>query len=397
MRKQRKKHTKFYALAMAVIMLLGTLVTPAVAEPNQYSIYDDPYAEPDGFWALDCSPEMQATWEERERQLYQAYLVFWEAVGDFDGPPEQVFLPYMEALERGEELDDPIFRAYKAYKEAYKIYLAEETPNLPVETPAPVETPTPVEDGITISASAFGFGGMVTVTVTFGPDGIIRALRVDAPEETPSIGGRTAERSYTDKFVGASNGDEVDGIAGATFTSTAVKDAVNIAVKTFQEEKAGTSIGEAPAANTAYASTQAVNVDGKAVTFECYALKDANGNSTNYIKLRDLAVLLNGSAAQFEVGWDGSVTITTKAAYTPNGSELSTPYTGDRAYQETTAVTKVNGQAADLAAFVLNDDQGGGYTYYQLRDLGQALGFNVGWSADKGIFAETNKPYDPNN
>lgn len=148
---------------------------------------------------------------------------------------------------------------------------------------------------------------------------------------------------------------------------------------------------------TAYASTQTVNVDGKAVTFECYALKDANGNATNYIKLRDLAVLLNGSAAQFQVGWDGSVTITAKTAYTPNGSELSTPYSGDRAYQETNAATKVNGQTANLAAFMLTDDKGGGYTYYQLRDLGKALGFNVGWAADKGIFVETDKPYDANN
>ena len=28
---------------------------------------------------------------------------------------------------------------------------------------------------------------------------------------------------------------------------------------------------------------------------------------------------------------------------------------------------------------------------------GKALGFNVGWAADKGIFLETDKPYDANN
>ncbi len=26
---------------------------------------------------------------------------------------------------------------------------------------------------------------------------------------------------------------------------------------------------------------------------------------------------------------------------------------------------------------------------YKLRDLGQALGFNVGWSAEKGVYIET--------
>lgn len=148
---------------------------------------------------------------------------------------------------------------------------------------------------------------------------------------------------------------------------------------------------------TAYASTQMVNVDGRDIPFQCYALKDESGNLTNYIKLRDLAILLNGSAAQFQVGWDGGVTITTQTAYVPNGSELTTPYSGDRTYQNSDTATKVNGQAAQLAAFVLQDDQGGGYTYYQLRDLGKALGFNVGWSADRGIFLETDKPYDPSN
>lgn len=45
----------------------------------------------------------------------------------------------------------------------------------------------------------------------------------------------------------------------------------------------------APAANTAYASTQTVQVDGKPVEFQMYALKDTNGNPKNYIKVRDVA------------------------------------------------------------------------------------------------------------
>ncbi len=148
---------------------------------------------------------------------------------------------------------------------------------------------------------------------------------------------------------------------------------------------------------TAHASTQTVEVDGKAVEFPCYALRDANGFDTNYIKLRDLALLLNGTAAQFEVDWEGSVAIATQTAYTPNGSELSTPFSGDRPFQVVTSATTVDGQAADLAAFVLNDDAGGGYTYYQLRDLGKALGFNVGWAAGRGVFLETGRAYDPDN
>ncbi len=148
-------------------------------------------------------------------------------------------------------------------------------------------------------------------------------------------------------------------------------------------------IDQYAAANGVLPAAQTVELDGEGVEFQCYALKDESGNLTNYIKLRDLALLLNGTAAQFDVGWDGAVTITTGAAYTPNGSELNTPSTGERPYSNAASVTKVNGQEVLLPAFVLTDDQGGGYTYYKLRDLGAALGFHVDWSADRGVFLET--------
>lgn len=44
----------------------------------------------------------------------------------------------------------------------------------------------------------------------------------------------------------------------------------------------------------------------------------------------------------------------------------------------------------ELAAFHVD-----GQPYYKLRDLGRALEFNVGWSAQRGVFLETDKPYDP--
>ena len=136
-----------------------------------------------------------------------------------------------------------------------------------------------------------------------------------------------------------------------------------------------------------------MEVDGKSVVFQCYALKDANGYDTNYIKLRDLADALTGTNAQFQVGWNGNVTITSHQPYTKNGSEQKTPFSGQRSYTRATAQTLIDSRSTDLAAFLLNDDNGGGYTYYQLRDLGRALGFNVGWSPDRGAFIETDKPY----
>ena len=142
---------------------------------------------------------------------------------------------------------------------------------------------------------------------------------------------------------------------------------------------------------TAYARTQTVTVDGKPVTFQTYALKDANGNDTNYVKVRDVASVLNGTAAQFNVTWDGAVNLLPKTAYAPNGSEMSTPFSGDRSYEIASAPTKVSGAVTPLEAILLKDDAGNGYTYYKLRDLGAALGFNVGWNG--GIYIESNQPY----
>lgn len=150
--------------------------------------------------------------------------------------------------------------------------------------------------------------------------------------------------------------------------------------------RANLAAGTAP---TAYASTQNVRVDGKKVEFQCYALKDANGNDTNYVKLRDVASVLSGTGVQFDVGWNGAVNIETGKAYTPNGSEMSKPFSGDRIYKKASSGTKINGFGVNLDAIVLTDDVGNGYTYYKLRDLGAWLGFKVDWSAEKGIFIET--------
>ena len=152
-----------------------------------------------------------------------------------------------------------------------------------------------------------------------------------------------------------------------------------------------------PAVPTAYATSYSILVDGQAVAFDAYALRDENGNDTNYLKLRDVAHVLNGSAAQFDVGWDahsGSISITTGTAYaSPNGSEMSTPFSGDQSYTENTSAILINGTKTDLSAITLTDANGGAYTYFKLRDLGQSLGFSVDWDAASGsIVIDTAKP-----
>ena len=61
---------------------------------------------------------------------------------------------------------------------------------------------------------------------------------------------------------------------------------------------------------------------------------------------------------------------------------MQTPFSGDRHYQKANAKTVIYGESIPFTAILLTDDQGGGYTYYKLRDLGNALGFTVDYDAD---------------
>lgn len=79
----------------------------------------------------------------------------------------------------------------------------------------------------TYSASADGISSTVTVTMTFSKTGITD-VRIDASGETPDIGGTAADtlkKQLLDKQTA-----EIDGVSGATITSTAVKKAAAICI-----------------------------------------------------------------------------------------------------------------------------------------------------------------------
>ena len=149
-----------------------------------------------------------------------------------------------------------------------------------------------------------------------------------------------------------------------------------------------------PASGTAYMRRQTIELDGHDVTLQTYALPGSNGGETNYVRLRDIASLLNGTNAQFGVDWDGNVIIVPDEAYKPNGTEMQAPFSGNRHYQKADAKTVIYGESIPFTAILLTDDQGGGYTYYKLRDLGKVLNFNVGWSNSRGIYIESNHAYE---
>lgn len=148
----------------------------------------------------------------------------------------------------------------------------------------------------------------------------------------------------------------------------------------------------AAGAGTAYMSIQSVRVDNRTVQFQMFALRDANGGATNYIKLRDVAYVLKDTPAKFSVDYDnatGMISLTAGRDYTNAGMELMSPFDSDQPYRNGSGNVMVNGKTVHLDAIVLTDKQGGGYTYFKLRDLGDALGFQVDWSARDGITVKT--------
>lgn len=79
----------------------------------------------------------------------------------------------------------------------------------------------------TYSATEKGFGGDVTVTLTIDGDQLTDVV-IDGPDETPTVGGMAIEQLKA--IMLERNSVDVDGIAGATFSSTATLAAAKAAL-----------------------------------------------------------------------------------------------------------------------------------------------------------------------
>lgn len=81
-----------------------------------------------------------------------------------------------------------------------------------------------------------GFGGTIQVLCVIGMDGRIRTCRtMDVSSETTTLGGQTANESYTGQYAGRDASlSGVSAISGATITSTAYRGCVETAFEAFE-------------------------------------------------------------------------------------------------------------------------------------------------------------------
>ena len=112
-----------------------------------------------------------------------------------------------------------------------------------------------------LTASAKGLLSDVKVTITLNEDGTIATMVVDASGETAAIATPCTEEAFLSQFIGkAGPFENVEVVSGATFTSTAVINAVN---SMFPTQDMSTGTEEAPVATELTASAKGLLSDVK--------------------------------------------------------------------------------------------------------------------------------------
>jgi len=133
------------------------------------------------------------------------------------------------------------------------------------------------------------------------------------------------------------------------------------------------SAGPAALAIPIQPTSQTILFNGEKVTPDVY-----NIDGSNFFKLRDIAFLLNGSSSGFDLEFDlesYSVYAITGRTYTPVGGEMSAAV-ADNSDSCVRSVWKFHVDGEPVPCYCYNI---GGSNYFMLRDLGDALGFEVGY------------------
>ena len=148
------------------------------------------------------------------------------------------------------------------------------------------------------------------------------------------------------------------------------------------------SIYRIPDAKTIKVSQQKVTVNGTAKTLTAY-----NINGNNFLQLRDVATLLNGTSKSFALSFNDSTQtayMTTGSAYVANGTENAAIHNYKRAVVSTQNFYLNNAVVYPVA---FNID---GSNYVMLRDLGVLMNFGITFNGSTQTIAiHTDSNYVP--
>ena len=97
--------------------------------------------------------------------------------------------------------------------------------------------------GYVITAQSRGYGGQAPAAVAFAVDGTILRVSMLSNDETPGLGQKVAEESFTGQFAGRPAEQmtlaDIDAVSGATISSKAALNAVGSACAAFEQVVGG--------------------------------------------------------------------------------------------------------------------------------------------------------------
>ena len=128
-------------------------------------------------------------------------------------------------------------------------------------------------------------------------------------------------------------------------------------------------------APVAVPARQFLVIDGE----ERHGMEIYNINDETYYRLRDMAMLLAGTKAEFGVAYDDAarcISVTRGAEYLPVGGELAAGTDRSAGCVPSNQTLRIDGAETALTAYNL-----GGTNFFRLRDLGPVLGFEVDYDA----------------
>lgn len=131
-------------------------------------------------------------------------------------------------------------------------------------------------------------------------------------------------------------------------------------------------IAQSTVSTTATPTEATLLVNGTQMKVDSYSI-----NGYNYFKLRDVAMMVNGTTKQFNVGYDtasGTVKIIPNAAYAPVGGELSQGDGQTRYVKQSSSAIMNQNALATYIPYEIN-----GNNYFKLRDICNMTGMTVDW------------------
>ncbi len=203
--------------------------------------------------------------------------------------------------------------------------------------------------GMIILTTAEGYGGTMTV-LTGIADGVITGVKLGANAETPGIGDKVMEESYTSQYVGKDAGTvaDVEGIVGTTVSANAYKEAVQKALTAYAELNGEVSTPPTPTPSATPAPTEAPTT---AVTYETTPGPTA-------IELTDAVMAEILPEADSFVEWEGTLPEGVVSAYTAsNGSGMIITSATQGYKSEIVVATGINAEGSISMVKLLEENE----------------------------------------